>query len=393
MRRLWMMAMMALASEAGVAAQADSLSPADYRADAGEIATLIAANYAYLDDLPGGAVPTSAILTTERDAVHDRDSLLRYAEDIITALADHHALTGSSFKDDWAIVPSYADLWIVRRGDDYVVDAVKPGTPAARAGIVAGERLVAVDGVATDRAVAAFWARLGLAPVGERAPYAARVLAAGRRDRSRVLTLVARGGQRRVVTLASLYATQAERPPISVTPGTGGAVTISFNNALGDDATITAFDAAMAKIAPRAAVTIDLTDTPSGGTTSIARAVMGWFVTRPMAYQVHNLPAEQRETGIARQWIEQVLPRAGKYHPGPVNVRVGRWTGSLGEGMAIGFAALGKPVCGTAMAGLKGAVYDFDLPRSKLRVKFPAERLYTVAGQPRERVLPRQCGA
>ncbi len=391
MRYVGAMMMAALASSAGGAAAPDSSSPADYRADAGEIAALIAANYAYLDDLPEGVVPTSPVLTAERDAVHDRDSLLRYAEDMMTTLADHHAMTGRSFRDDWAIVPSYADLWIVRRGDAYIVDAVKPDTPAARAGIVPGERLMAVDGVVIDRAVAAFWERLGLAPLGERAPFAARVLAAGRRDRDRTLTLARRDGQAHVVTLASLYAGRADRPPLSVTPGKNGAVTITFNNALGDSATIAAFDAAMAKVAPRAAVTLDLTDTPSGGTTSIARAVMGWFVTRPMAYQVHNLPAEERETGIARQWIEQVLPRAGKYHPGPVGVRVGRWTGSLGEGLAIGFAALGKPVCGTAMARLKGAVYDFDLTHSRLRVKFPAERLYTVAGQPRETVVPRRC--
>ncbi|MEG3146468.1 PDZ domain-containing protein [Sphingomonas sp. RT2P30] len=389
MRYIGAIMMAVLASSASGAAAPDSMSATDYRADAGEIAALIAANYAYLDDLPGGAVPTSPMLTAERDAVHDRDSLLRYAEDMVTALADHHAMTGSSFKDDWAIVPSYADLWVVKRGDAYIIDAVKPDTPAARAGIVAGERLVAVDGVVIDRAVAAFWDRLGLAPVGERAPFAARVLAAGRRDRGR--TLATRDGKARVVTLASLYVGQVDRPPLRVMPGKNGAVTIVFNNALGDDATITAFDAAMAKIAPRAAVTLDLTDTPSGGTTSIARAVMGWFVTRPMAYQVHNLPAEARETGIARQWIEQVLPRAGKYHPGPVSVRVGRWTGSLGEGLAIGFAALGKPVCGTAMARLKGAVYDFDLTHSRLRLKFPAERLYTITGQPREKVVLRRC--
>lgn len=387
MRLVRMMAMGALAGASAATAQGDTPTAAQYRADANEIAGLIAANYAYLDHLPGGAVPTSPVLIAERDAVHDRDSLLRYAEDMITALADHHALTGASFKDDWAIVPTYADLWIVRRGDAYIVDAVKPGAPAARAGIVAGDRLTAVDGVAIDTAVTVFWARLGLQPVGERAPYAARVLAAGRRDRSRSLTFARAGA----VTLASLYAGQRARPPISVVPGKSGAVTVVFNNALGDDATIATFDAAMAKVAPRATVTIDLTDTPSGGTTSIARAVMGWFVTRPMSYQMHNLPAEERETGIPRQWIEQVLPRAGKYHPGPVRVRVGRWTGSLGEGMAIGFAALGKPVCGTAMAGLKGAVYDFDLTHSRLRVKFPAERLYTVGGQPRETVVPKRC--
>jgi hypothetical protein len=388
----WVRAMIVGLLASATAAQAADPTAAEYRADAGEIAGLITANYAYLDHLPGGVVPTSPVLTAERDAVHDRDSLLRYAEDMIAALADHHALTGSSFKDDWAIVPTYADLWIVRRGDTYVVEAVKPGTPAARAGIVAGERLIAVDGVAIDAAVAAFWERLGLQPVGERAPYAARVLAAGRRDRGRWLTLAALGGPQRVVTLASLYAERHERPPIDVVRGRAGAVTIIFNNDLGDDATIAAFDAAMVKVAPGARVTIDLTDTPSGGTTSIARAVMGWFVTRPMPYQMHNLPSEERETGIGRQWVEQVLPRTGKYHPGPVSVRVGRWTGSLGEGMAIGFAALGKPVCGTAMAGLKGAVYDFDLTHSRLRVKFPAERLYTVAGQPREMVTPARCG-
>ena len=74
-----------------------------------------------------------------------------------------------------------------------------------------------------------------------------------------------------------------------------------------------------------------------------------------------------------------------------MTVRAGRWTGSLGEGLAIGFMALGKPVCGTAMAGLKGAVYDFDLPKTGLRVKFPAERLYTVAGAPRETVVLPAC--
>ena len=391
-RRLAIYTLMAgaLALGHGAMAQTATLSPSDYRADANELVALIAANYAYLDDLPGGTVPASPMLTAERDAVHDRDSLLHYAEEMVTTLADHHALTGSSFKDDWAIVPSYADLWIVRRNAAYVVDAVKRDSPAARAGITAGDRLTAVDHVPIETAVTAFWDRLGLTPVGERAPFAARVLAAGRRDRSRVLTFGTASGTRDV-TLANLYAGAAPQPPLTVMPGAKGGVTMRFNNALGDSATITAFDAAMSRAAPRAAVTIDLTDTPSGGNTSVARAIMGWFVTRPMPYQVHQLPSEERETRIARQWIEEVLPRAGKYHPGPVSVRVGRWTGSLGEALAIGFAALGKPVCGTAMAGLKGAVNDFDLTHSRLRVKFPTERLYSVGGIARERAKVAQC--
>jgi carboxyl-terminal processing protease len=369
---------------------ADDRDAAAYAEDARGLAGLIRDNYAYLDDLPRGVMPASPQLDAERDAVHDKDSLLRYAEDLTTALADHHAMTGSSFKDDWAIVPSYADIWIVKAGDAYVVDAVKDDSVAERAGVRAGARLTRVDGQPIDAAVTTFWARLGLQPVGERAAYAARVLAAGRRDRARALTFTDAQGER-TFTLDSVYKDRPDRPALTISTAKRQTV-IRFNNSIGDRATIAAFDAAMAKLPPRAPVEIDVSDTPSGGESSIARAVIGWFVTKPMPYQMHQLPSEERETGITRQWVEYVLPRAGKYHPGPVSVKVGRWTGSMGEGIAVGFMALGKPVCGTRMAGLKGAVYDFDLPKSGLRVKFPAERIYTVAGEPRHQVVPPRCG-
>lgn len=377
----------------GAPLAAETAGPAhtaeDYRADAQALVPLVRDNYAYLDDLPGGVVPQSAELDAERDAVHDETSLLHYAEDVITTLADHHALTTRSFGDDWALVPSFSDIWIVRAQGGYRVDAVKPGSPAAQAGVQPGYRLIRVGDVPVDRAVADFWSRLGLRPEGERAAYAARVLAAGRRDRSRNLTFATPQGER-TFALDSLYRHQDERP--ALTTGTArGVTTIRFNNSIGDLATIAAFDAAMAGLPPTRPVVIDLTDTPSGGTTSVARAILGWFVKGPRPYQMHQLPAEERETGVPRQWVEYVLPRAGKFHPGRVQVRVGRWTGSMGEGLAAGFMAMSLPVCGTRMAGLKGAVYDFDLPKTGLRVKFPAERLYTLNGTPRQALIPPAC--
>lgn len=363
----------------------------DYAADARALDRIVVENYAYTDHWPAGVLPDSPALAVERAAVHDRDSLLHYAEDRIASLADHHAITGASFKDSWAIVPTYADLWIVRRGEDYVVDAVKSGTPAAEAGIVAGDRLTAIGGVPTAQAVAAFWQGLGLTVTPERADYAARVLAAGRRDRARVLT-VTHAGVARTLTLPSLYAIKRDLPPVSVIDGGRKAPTrIRINNSLGDSATIAAFDAAMAKLAPAATVIIDVSDTPSGGNTSVARAMISWFVRAPTGYQVHSLPAEERETGVARQWIEQVLPRAGKFHPGKAIVQVGRWTGSMGEGIAIGFRAIGATVCGGRMAQLKGAVYDFSLPASGMVVKLPAERLSATDGMPREDFTAGEC--
>lgn len=362
------------------------LGAADYLRDARALDAEIASTYAYLDRFPGGAVPGSPALTAEREAVHDRDSLLHYAEDRLFALADHHAITGRSFPDSWAVVPTYADLWVVKDASGYRIDAVREGSPAAAAGIVTGDRLVAVAGQPIAAAVAAFWARIGRPSADDANAFAARVLAAGRRDRPRDLTIAGRSGERRLM-LASLYASSRDEALVTLTNPNRRA-TIRLCNSLGDQATIAAFDAAMAQVPDRAPLVIDLTDTPSGGNTSVARAIMGWFVDRPAGYQVHTLVAEERETGIARQWIEQVLPRAGKRHHGPVEVRVGRWTGSMGEGLAIGIAAIGAKVCGTAMAGLRGAVYDVKLPATGLLVKLPAERLTTVAGVPREDYRP-----
>ena len=370
-------------------AQQAELSAEAWRADALSIEGLINSQYAYLDRFPDGAMPMSPALRAEAEAVHDRRALLRYAEHAVAALADHHAITGGSFNDSWGLVPSYSDLWIEPDGDVWRITAVRENSPAAAAGVRTGDRLIAIAGTPITEAVAAFWSELGLEPTGDRAGYAARVLAAGRRDRPRDLTLRDAAGAERRLTLPNLYqAGPGDRPPVTVREA-DGVLVIRFNDSLGDGATVAAFDAAMATALPGQPILLDLTDTASGGNTVVARAVLGWFVDAPTAYQIHNLPAEERETGIPRQWIEQVLPRPGKRNRGPVSVRVGRWTGSMGEGLAVGLDALGAEVTGGPMAGLLGAIYDHRLPNSGLVIKLPTERLYAVDGTPREAFRPR----
>jgi len=368
--------------------RAQEPSAADYRADARSIERLIADVYAYRERFPGNAVPMSDRLRREAEAVADRRALLRYAERALLALADHHAITGASFPDSWAVVPSFSDLWIERSGGEFVITSVRSGSPAALAGVRPGDVLQAIGEVPAAEAIAAFWRDLGLEPDDGRAAFAARVLAAGRRNALRRLT-VRRAAALIPLDLPSLYSLpRAERPPVNVERD-GRRLRIRFNDSLGETATIAAFDAAMAGARPGQPILLDLTDTPSGGNTTVARAILGWFVDRPRFYQVHNMPAEERRTGVARQWVEQVLPRPGKFHRGRVTVEVGRWTGSMGEGLAIGFDAVGADVAGTRMAGLLGAIYDHRLEHSGLVLKLPTERLAHVNGTPREDFVPR----
>ena len=379
-------ATLALALVAPLLIGADEPAAPDYAADARSIERLVNEDYAYLDRFENGRMPMSDTLRAEAERVDTKDELVRYAERALSVLADHHAITGSSLADSWSLVPSYSDLWVE---PDYTISAVREGSPAERAGVEAGDRLVAVGAVPIAQAVEFFWSDLGLPVTQERAGFAARILAAGRRNALRHLT-IARGAQQRQLELSNLYFMQLFDRPVLGASEQGDSLVIRFNDSLGQDATIAAFDIVMARARPGQPIVLDLTDTASGGNTSVARAIMGWFVDQPTGYQLHTLPAEERQTGIPRQWIEQVLPRPGKHHEGPVTVRVGRWTGSMGEGLAIGFDAIGARVEGGPMAGLLGAVYDYKLEQSGMVIKFPVERLFHVDGTPREAFTPRR---
>jgi carboxyl-terminal processing protease len=83
-----------------------------------------------------------------------------------------------------------------------------------------------------------------------------------------------------------------------------------------------------------------------------------------------------------------VSPRKEIYTK-PLMVLVNHWTGSVGEGIAIGFHALKRAtIIGTTMARLNGANYSYQMPDSKIGFSFPAEKLFHVNGTPRELFVP-----
>lgn len=366
--------------------------------DARSLEGLINKYYAYLDRLPGNTFRLTPRLALEADRVLDERTLLQFLERALLLLGDHHAITGSSLSSSWAVVPSYADMWVETRSGQFEVTAVRRGSPADTARIKPGSIVVAIDDVPIAQAVDRFAEDLGQARGAPWDAFAARILLAGKRDRLRAFTLRTPKGVLRRYVLPNLYQLPARSDaPVSISKS-GEAAVITINNSLGDMKTIAAFDAAMATIGAETPLVIDLTDTPSGGNTTVARAIMGWFVDQATAYQRHALPSEERDTGIARAWLELVMPRAGKRHTGPVTIRVGRWTGSMGEGLAIGLQQTGGQLCGGQlcggpMAGLLGAVNDYVVGASGLTIKLPFERLSTVDGTPREAVSSPPCPA
>jgi carboxyl-terminal processing protease len=161
-----------------------------------------------------------------------------------------------------------------------------------------------------------------------------------------------------------------------------------LNNSLGDMETIAAFDAALTSLRDTRALILDLRDTPSGGNSAVALGILGRFAASRVPYQRHRIPRYGRPD-VERNWQEEVAPRGPFTYRGRLVVLVDHWTGSMGEGMAIGLDAMRRAtVIGTTMGQLAGATADVALPRTGLTVALPMEELFHVNGTPRHRWAP-----
>ena len=73
----------------------------------------------------------------------------------------------------------------------------------------------------------------------------------------------------------------------------------------------------------------------------------------------------------------------------PVIILVGRWTGSMGEGLAIGFEGMERAeIVGSEMRRLAGEVYDFGFKHQRYGYKLSTVKLYHVNGTLREKYIP-----
>jgi len=346
--------------------------------------------YAYFDKKATRWDEVPRLYAADLARVGSKREFVALLERVIDELYDPHAQLTVNTPESPRLVPSGADIWAEWRGGEAVVTDVRAGSDAERARVRPGDVVLRLNGSPIAEAVSARMGRSYPHNVAAAREWALRAALAGIHGTAR--SLVVRSGQMvRTVELAAADQPGA-RSNDAVTrseprPGIG---CIRFNDSLGDAKTVAAFDEALAALRESRALVIDLRDTPSGGNSSVARGVLGRFVPRETPYQKHSLPSEERETGIRRSWLELVSPRGVFVYDGPVAVLVGHWTGSMGEGLAIGFDGTGRGTAvGTRMAGLAGATYHVTLPKTGIGLNVPAERLFHVNGTPREDFRPR----
>jgi C-terminal processing protease CtpA/Prc len=364
-----------------------------------EFAKMLRANYAYLERQD---FSVEAQLNHSRELALEATNAAAFRKVLhqtTFAFTDPHFIVGPFDDADPNIIPTSSDLVIelqeaavsspheggtVSR-ERYLVADVRAESAADVADIRPGWELVSVDGEPVQEAMERIWGSVVLERTARQRAYAATLAANGRRVGTRTLVFSV-DGKAQTFELANprSFAKAVAQRPLVTAQLRGAMGIIRFENSLGDLRTIAAFEEALKTLSAAEALVLDLRNTPSGGNTDVARAVIGHFVSESSPYQIHEIPAVLRQTGVQRRFVEHVLPRPPRYR-GRVAVIGGRWTGSMGEGLVIGMHGAAR-ACTFAsdMGDLLGALRNFDMEKSRARVDLGVESLFHVDGTPRE---------
>lgn len=363
-----------------------SVSPLEYREDFDFFWKKICDNYCYFDKKHVDWDRVKKIYEAQISTINSRDTFITMIEHAFGELYDHHCSLRTNTRYSRRLVPTSADCWAAYQNGKPLMVEVRKGFGAEKAGVKAGMEIIAVNDVPVNDAIRPF---LSQTINQESKSFALRLLLAGDHFTSRKLTLLTQHGPADFFPDRDSLMLENIQYPAMVESRTYGAIAyMRINNFLFDNALIPKFDSVLNTLLNNKALIIDLRETPSGGNTSVARAILGRFIAKEQFYQKHELYAEEKETGIKRSWEEIVSPR-GQQYKGRVVVLADHWTGSIAEGITIAFDGMKRAtVIGTELARLNGAVDGFQMPHTGIGFNFPTERLYHLSGLPRELYRP-----
>ncbi len=156
---------------------------------------------------------------------------------------------------------------------------------------------------------------------------------------------------------------------------------IRINNTLGQCMLVDEIDRVMKDLFDTKAMILDLRNTVDGGASHIANP-MGRFITEKRPYQQYE---DQEESYFG--YVEPKKPIYTK----PLYVLVNRWTGSMGEGMAIGLDGMQRAtIVGTEKERLAGGMKTIDFKYYDYGFDISFEKTLRIDGSPRDEFVPEE---
>ncbi|MDN3691773.1 S41 family peptidase [Chryseobacterium tructae] len=353
-----------------------------YRTDFIEFWSTINNRYAYLDQQHIDWGKVRDIYEPQSKRVTKDAEFVKLLENMLHELYNGHNSLNINLSTSNRLIPSESDMYVEKVDGRYFIKDLRMGFGADLSGLKIGMEVLLFNGKPVEEQLKPFLPKFTHHHNQKMYRYAMDMLFAGTHDVQRTITVLEDGKEKifQPITCENINELLSKK---IVNKNTAY---IKINNSLGNNDVIAEFDRAVDEFLPYKNLVIDLTETPSGGTSTVARVIMGRFIQEVLPYQIHEF--DEKEYDTKRHWVEYVTPRKKEYK-GNVYILVGRWTGSMGEGIAIGFDGMKRAqIIGTPMAGLLGAISNFQLTKTKISVQFPTERLFHINNTPRELFVP-----
>ncbi|SEK31353.1 carboxyl-terminal processing protease [Aquimarina amphilecti] len=318
------------------------------------------------------------------DTIQRGDDFVRLLEMTNNELYNGHIGLNTNLASSSRLIPTGTDIWVSYDNNRFVISGIREGFPAEKSGLLLGMEVTGYNGIAISEAIKKFLPKSVTKHTVKMYEYAANLLLAGTHNTKRSINV----NDSLTFNIENVKNNNATELVGSKVIGDNIGY-IKINNSLGNNGTIKTFDKVLSNLQNTKGIVLDLRDTPSGGNTTVARAIIGSFISKEAPYQQHSFTYEEKLYGVKRNTIELVSPR-GEIYKKPLVILCGRWTGSMGEGITIGFDGLNRAeVVGTDMGGLLGAIYNYTLPETNIGFQFPVEKLFHINGIPREDFSPK----
>ncbi|MEM7161625.1 MAG: S41 family peptidase [Bacteroidota bacterium] len=366
-------------------AQQSAVDTAKIREDFNQILQDMTTRYVYLSEKKIDLDCLREKYSAKIDGLQNQSEVILFFEYFLNEFYDSHISLSTNIQESYRLSSPF---YVAPSVKGFYIKNVWQSQLSNLTDDIVGAEIIALNGRAFNEQIEAFPSLCQDKKHLEIRTWIANKVLAGKYSEPRILTLRLKSGKEIELDMDRLSYHQSKELLSSAVQEEIGIIRI--NNSLGNNQLIQAFDKALNDLSETKGLILDLRNTNNGGNTYVAKGIMGRFIDKELPYQKHMyIESYEADMPIVRSWMEMVSPRAKQYTQ-PLIVLVGRWTGSMGEGMAIGFDAMNRAeIVGTEMKRLAGSDFDFRFSHQSFGYKVILEKLYHIDGRARELYIPK----
>lgn len=368
----------------GIQAQQNNIDHSNIQEDLEQILNDIEKYYVYFPEKNVDLKCIKSYYSNQISNLKTQDEVVLFFEYLLNEFYDSHVILNTNRNSSYRL---YSPIYISLRDGKPVVSSIWVSQLESLQPNIFEAELLKINGKSVAHAIAEFPTQCPDKNDSVVREWIIKRLIAGRYNEPRILTLKLSNNSIVDFDLDNLVYKQRQELVSAERINDIGVIRI--NNSLGTNDLIAAFDKTLDDMMSTKGLIIDLRNTVDGGNSYVARGIMGRFLEKEMPYQKHEYTElYDGVSPVKRSWVEYVSPREEIYTK-PVVVLVGRWTGSMGEGVAIGFDGMNRAtIVGTEMERLAGEMSFVQFKNQRFGYRISTAKLFHLNGLAREKFVP-----